>query len=218
MAARGRGGRGRGYTPPTGAALYLKRSAEECGLDDRNLRSLQDITTPALFPDILWHSNGTLWRNNEEEEDVVVPSTTKWSSSTHYLIQKGRELRTRMQAQHQVGEKQEQDVVRYRNSPEPKKRSLGAAYIPQELLQPIPKLKSSLGVVGKNKDSSLAIKDLEELERKRLQTAKEEEDAASNNGEQEEESEEEELADYTMNYYESEGDESDGGGDGEPTF
>jgi hypothetical protein len=54
--------------------------------------------------------------------------------------------------------------------------------------------------------------------KKRLQaTAKEEDDAASN-GEREEESEEEELADYTMNYYESEGDESDGGVDGEPTF
>jgi hypothetical protein len=126
-----------------------------------------------------------------------------------------------MQDHYQVGEKQEQDVVRYRNSqPETKKRSLGAAYIPQELLKPIPKLKSSLGMMGKKKDSSrLTMKELEELERKKqLQaTAKEGDDAASN-GEREEESEEEELADYTMNYYESEGDESDGGVDGEPTF
>jgi hypothetical protein len=231
MASRGGrgGGRGgRGYTPPTGAALYLKRSAQECGLDDRNLRSLQDITTPALFPDILWHSNGTLWNKDDQvgdDKDVVPP--TKKSSSTLYLIRKGRELHSRMaHSQYQVlrgGEcKQEQDVVRYQKHETRPKKSLGAAYIPQELLaqRPSPKLKS-LGVlaVGKKKNAAntLTIAELEELEKKRLKMSKEED--ADNNVERDEESEDEDVADYTMNYYESEGDDSDGGGgDGEPTF
>ena len=56
MSGRGRG-RGK-YTPPTGGRAFLMRSAEECGLDSRNLRSLQDITRPALFPDIKLHSSG----------------------------------------------------------------------------------------------------------------------------------------------------------------
>ena len=57
MSGRGRG-RGRGRAPPSGARLLLQRSAQEAGLDAGNLRSLQDITKPALFPDYEWHSNG----------------------------------------------------------------------------------------------------------------------------------------------------------------
>jgi hypothetical protein len=117
--------------------------------------------------------------------------------------------------QAQVREKQEQDVVRYREQQARPQKSLGAAYIPHELLQPSPKLKY-LGVVGKKRNAALTIQELEELEKKRLKTS--EPDETENNIEREEESEEEDVADYTMNYYESEGDESDGGGDGEPTF
>ncbi len=63
-------GRGRGRAPPTGGRLYLMRSAEECGFDSRNLRSLQDITRPQLFPDILLHSSGDnkFLRLMEEQE------------------------------------------------------------------------------------------------------------------------------------------------------
>lgn len=51
-------GRGRGRAPTSGGRQFLMRSAEECGFDSRNLRSLQDITRPQLFPDILLHSSG----------------------------------------------------------------------------------------------------------------------------------------------------------------
>ena len=51
-------GRGRGRAPPTGGRLFLMRSAEECGYDARNLRSLQDITRPELFPSMFLHSSG----------------------------------------------------------------------------------------------------------------------------------------------------------------
>jgi len=51
------------------------RSAEECGLDSRNLRSLQDITKPSLFPDIKLHSSGNnsalrLLEIQEEEKRI----------------------------------------------------------------------------------------------------------------------------------------------------
>lgn len=67
MAGRGRG---RGRAPPTGGRLFLMRSADECGFDSRNLRSLQDVTRPELFPDILLHSSGDnkMLRLMEEKE------------------------------------------------------------------------------------------------------------------------------------------------------
>jgi hypothetical protein len=58
---------------------------------------------------------------------------------------------------------------------------------------------------------------LEELEKRRLKTGQEDE-TDNNNIEREDESEEDDVADHTMHYHESEGVESDGGGDGEPTF
>ena len=59
MSGRGRGrGRGRGYAPPSGAQLFLRRSLDECGLSGTNIRSVHDITRPALFPDIRLHSTG----------------------------------------------------------------------------------------------------------------------------------------------------------------
>ena len=64
MSGRGRG-RGKKYTPPSGAALFLRRSLDECGLGGQNLMSradrstlLSDITRPALFPPIGLHSSG----------------------------------------------------------------------------------------------------------------------------------------------------------------
>ena len=62
MSGRGRG-RGRGRAPPSGARLLLQRSAKEAGLDEGNLRGLQDTTKPDLFPDYHWHSNGTIGHN-----------------------------------------------------------------------------------------------------------------------------------------------------------
>ena len=57
MSGRGRG-RGKKYTPPSGAALFLRRSLDECGLGAQNLRGISDITRPALFPPISLHSSG----------------------------------------------------------------------------------------------------------------------------------------------------------------
>ncbi len=67
-------GRGRGRAPPTGGRLFLMRSAEECGYDARNLRSLQDITRPELFPPMLLHSSGDNKKLDSTENDQ--PSVT----------------------------------------------------------------------------------------------------------------------------------------------
>jgi len=74
----GRGGRGRGRGrggPPSGARLLLQRSAKEAGLDDGNLRSLQDITKPSLFPDYEWHSDGTVGHGILEPTPVASVSS-----------------------------------------------------------------------------------------------------------------------------------------------
>mmetsp|Transcript_2561 Transcript_2561/g.5914 ORF Transcript_2561/g.5914 Transcript_2561/m.5914 type:complete len:175 (-) Transcript_2561:1036-1560(-) len=57
MPGRGRGKK-KGYTPPSGAQLFLRRSLDECGLSGHTIRSVQDITRPALFPNIRLHSSG----------------------------------------------------------------------------------------------------------------------------------------------------------------
>jgi hypothetical protein len=72
-------GRGRGRAPPSGARLLLQRSAKEAGLDDGNLRGLQDITKPFLFPDYEWHSNGRIGHNLPGED---IPSNSVLSSSS----------------------------------------------------------------------------------------------------------------------------------------
>ena len=180
---------------------------------------------------------------------VVVAATNKRSSSTLYLIQKGRDLTSRLQAQSQaVGPtKQEQDVIRYyknkqqqnfavdgnhTNTPPRSTMSplavaakrLGALYVPQELLptnKPPILLKTTTAAAASTKTKP-NLTDLEEMERKRRAEGEEQDpDAALLDQSYEQLSdEEEEAADYTMNYYESEGDESDGGGGdgGEPTF
>jgi len=230
---RGRGGK-KGYAAPSGAQVLLKRSAQEAGLDDRNLG---DITKPgALFPELRWHSNGTMWTEDDEDDDMAA-TTTKRSSSTVYLIQKGRELRSRMQAQYQVRPTEKQDVMRYQEkeqkdasvtaSPLFAAKRLGPAYVPAELLQTAAnkKQKKATGSTsspekraGAQKKKPANFKELEEREQTRSTDGVREEDATELDQNHEQQSdEEEESADYTMNYYESEGEESDGGG-GEPTF
>lgn len=242
MSARGgRGGRGgKGYTPPSGAQLYLKRSAQEAGLDQNNLKTLQDLIKPgALYPDLKWHSNGTIW-SEDDEDDMTVATNTKRSSSTVHLIQKGRDVRSRMQAQYQVRPTQEQDVKRYEvaeqqkdsftilTNPSDAAERLGSAYVPQELLssaaakkkKAISSRQEKSSAASDNKKKSTNLTDLEEKELKRQTDAEQDEDAAALELSQELSDDEEESADYTMNYYESEGEESDAGvGDGgEPTF
>lgn len=124
MAGRGRG---RKFTPPTGARLQLQKAAEECGFDARNLRSLQ--SRPDLFPDIELHSSGLPMHQIQQRQEQDAPSpplstqgdadtdegavnntnnnsdlkrnivkTVKRSATTAKLIQKGREMHHRMQA------------------------------------------------------------------------------------------------------------------------
>jgi hypothetical protein len=233
MSSRGgRGGRGRGYTPPSGASLYLKRSAKEAGLDDRNLR---DIAKPcALFPPLTWHSNGTIW--NEEDDDDIPETTTKRTSQVVYMIQKGRDIRNRMQTLYQ-GPSQEQDVKRYRDKKQQEKvdvtsmsltgvaRRLGTSYVPQELLPVSSTASTKLYGASREKAASAPKKapgtNLQVLEEKEKTGGEEnvEETLALDETYDQPSEEEDEAADYTMNYYESEGEEGDGGGDeGEPTF
>lgn len=123
MASRGgRGGRGRGrFGGNTSAAqLYLKRSAQESGLDDRNLTTLQDITRPALFPDFVFHSSG---RPLDPAEVMAAATTTTVNvplsqpvrtPSTLYLMQKGRDLQHRIQSSsNYVRLTSAVDVIRY---------------------------------------------------------------------------------------------------------
>jgi hypothetical protein len=136
-------GRGRGRAPPSGARLLLQRSAKEAGLDEGNLRGLQDITKPLLFPDYEWHSSGRIGHNlpgevmplnsvlsssagggdaanfaNAEEEKIPQPlmpvAKPKRSASAIYLINKSREIQSRFQnSAFFVHPTQEADVIRH---------------------------------------------------------------------------------------------------------
>jgi len=191
------------------------------------------MTKPGeLFSPLKWHSNGTMWNEEDKEDDDMEAASTKRTASTVYLIQKGRDMRSRMQALYQVRPAQEKDVLRYQvkeqqkddsMSPSVAAKRLGPSYVPPELLQTAAKKKAPSspekgGAASKKKSASLT--ELEEIERKRRNAGEDEEgDLADVDQSYEQSDEEEEAADYTMNYYESEGDESDGGGDGgEPTF
>lgn len=237
MSGRGRG-RGRG-APPSGAKLLLMRSAQESGLDDRNLKSLNDITRPELFPDLEW----------AYQDDNSAASKTKQASSV-YLINKGREIDHRIQSSsHWVRPSQTQvDVVRYHSNKKShryshqlaadmtvleqmgKNLATDESYIPSDLL-PTSNAnlrKRSFGMGNTEAEEAARKKPaLDELEKKELEgrmeesrrtnVLQEEEATGSLSDNEEAEEEQEEMEDYTTNYYESE-DESDGGGDAEATF
>lgn len=217
----------------------LMRSAQESGLDDRNLKSLNDITRPALFPDLIWNY----------EDDSANTSKTR-QASTVYLINKGREIDHRIQnSSHWVHPSQTQvDVVRYHSNKKShryshqlaadmavieqmgKNLATDESYIPGDLL-PITNAnlrKRSFGTGNTEAEEKArkkpALDDLEKKEKektieesKRANVLEEEEGGGNLSDAVQEEDEEEEVEDYTTNYYESE-DESDGGGDAEATF
>jgi len=132
MSGRGRG-RGRGRGTPSNARLLLQRSAKEAGLDDGNLRNLQDITRPQLFPDYEWHSSGRKGHNlsgdpiaqpsstvanglstDSVEQSLTAVTKPERSASTIYLINKSREIHHRFQnSSFFVHPTQEADVIRY---------------------------------------------------------------------------------------------------------
>lgn len=241
MSGRGRG-RGRGArAPPSGARLLLQRSAQEAGLDAGNLRSLQDITKPQLFPDFEWHSSG---HEGHDPQQAAAATATASSStpatgpqataaskraaaSNVYLINKSRELNHRFQeSPFYVRPSQEVDVVRYNKRPRPLEpdahvadhigKTADSKYLPEELLPN--KVAASALKVGEIGDDGLPKKamTLDELaaEEQRKKAAGEDGEEGELSDTQElEEEDEEEVADYTTNYYASE-DESDGGGGG----
>ena len=235
MSGRGRGrGRGRG-APPSGAKLLLMRSAQESGLGDHNLKSLSEITKPALFPRLLW--------NYQDGADSSSAASKSRQSTTVYLINKGREIDHRIQtSSHWVRPSQTQvDVVRYQSEKRshrvaqlPSDRAIleqmgknlasDSAFTPEELV-PFAKRKRSMEGGASTKDASNKKPTLEELEKNEIMKKKEEAKKANQLEEDEADGvfsdppdeSEEEVEDYAKDYYASE-EESDGGGDAEATF
>ncbi len=234
MSGRGRG-RGRGRAPPSGARLLLQRSAKEAGLDDGNLRSLQDITRPQLFPDYEWHSSGRKGHHLSGEpivppssdEDVVTPvAKPKRSSSTIYLINKSREIHHRFQnSSFFVHPTQEADVIRYGKERQQQQqradllilKQMGKTadpdYIPQELLRD-----DDLGHVYGYDDGTFKKRSLDDLaaeeraDRRKRRDNDGEDDGQFSEAADPMDEEDEEDVDYTTNHYQSEGEESVGGG------
>ena len=219
------GGRGRGrggFKPPTGAQLLMQRSAQESGLDDKNLRSLQDLTKPPLFPDFLWHSSGQIYAP-EDESNVMVPS--KLSQSAIYLIRKGRDIQHRMHTSpYYLRAAQEVDVVRYGKRPRQQveacdknviehlgKVAATCRYVPDELLQP--SIRAAAALAEAQRRNAL-LDDGVDIKTEIDGDSDEEENLDEVEAPDEDE---DDVEDYTTNYYASD-DESDGGGDDEPTF
>ena len=217
-------GRGRGRAPPTGARLLLQKSAQEAGLDSSNLRNLQDLTKPSLYPDYEWHSSGKMGHEHP-------PSTAQRSASTAYLITTSRNLQYRFQnSPFFVRPTQEVDVVRYGKRPRPLEpddfvlEHMGMAadsrYIPEELL-PKRGLTQQLSMKELNEDAPKA-RTFEQLTQDHWDASQNAETLAEDGVEEEDiddiHEEEEEVEDYNKNYYESEDDSDSGGGGEEATF
>jgi hypothetical protein len=217
----------------------LQRSAEEAGLDAGNLRGLQDITKPRLFPDFEWHSSGRI--GHEQPPTPVPPSqqpvpSKRAKESMVYLINKGREMQQWFQeSPFYVRPSQEVDVARYNKRPRPLEPDAHVAafvgktadprYIPTDLLQD----KASKTVVNDvDGDEGLPkrVLTLEELaaeEQRKKNISKtageegEDQDGELSDTQELEEEDEEEVADYTQDYYASD-DESNGSVGDEAVF
>jgi len=214
--------------------MMLQRSAKEAGLDDKNLRTLQDITRPKLYPKFEWHSTGQKWEPGEPE-----PREDKTAVPSVYLINKTREIHHRLQASpFYVRPTQEVDVVRYGKRPHPVqpdvfilehagKRLNDGKYFPTELLCATGGAKLSmkeLSALGGQSKEALTLEEMaaKELKRRReereIQGDIDDDDEGNVSDIPPEEEEDEEVEDYAFNHYESEGDEDDDIGGGEPTF
>jgi hypothetical protein len=213
----------------------LQRSAQEAGLDDRNLRNLQDITKPKLFPDYEWHSSGQKW---DPDQPTEPPAAQKRSASTIYLINKSREMHHRFQTSpYYVRPTQEVDVVRYGKRPRPMEPDVSVlehmgkqmndpVYFPPEILQKTGmgqlSMKELNAVDGTAPQKALSLEELAAQEMKRRQEARaaeEGEEAEGNLSDTlEQDEEEEEDADYVTNYYASDDEDEVDAGDNEATF
>lgn len=239
MSGRGRG-RGRGG-PQSASRQLLQRSAQEAGLDGNNLRSLQDITKPQLFPDYEFHSQGHVGFADappEQQQQNQKRSNQKRSSSV-FLINKSREVLSRFQlSPYYIRPTQESDIERHNRVTRPVEPDVSVLdhlgkladsdYFPEEfqLMQGVVRKRSASEIdasgAGEGDDNkSLSLEELAKRELKRRQEnmeGEQEEDGNLSEVEEPEDEEEDEVADYTTNYYASD-DESDGGGGGdEATF
>ena len=235
-------GRGRGRAPPTGARLLLQRSAKEAGLDDGNLRNLQDITKPQLFPDYEWHSSGRKGHNlpgepivqgssalsatAETGSELMAIAKPKRSAKSIRLINKSREIHDRFQnSAYYVQLAQEADVIRHGKERQQQQRradllilkqmskTANPQYIPPELLRD----EDLDNVYGSDHDTfrKRSLDDLaaeERADRRKRRDEEGEDDGQFSDAPEAMDEEEEEDADYGTNHYES-GDESAGGGE-----
>mmetsp|Transcript_1971 Transcript_1971/g.4302 ORF Transcript_1971/g.4302 Transcript_1971/m.4302 type:complete len:246 (+) Transcript_1971:69-806(+) len=241
-------GRGRGRAPPTGARLLLQRSAKEAGLDDRNLRNLQDITKPQLFPDYEWHSNGRKGHNlpgepivqassvlsaaAENGAELVAVAKPKRSAKSIHLINKSREIHDRFQnSAYYVQLAQEADVIRHGKERQQQQRradllilkqmskTADPQFIPPELLRD-----EDLDNVYGSDDDTFRKRSLDDLaaeeraDRRKRREEEGEDDGQFSDAPDAMDEEEEEDADYGTNHYESGDESAGGGGDDEAVF
>lgn len=226
---RGRGrGAGRGRGPLSVASQFLRRSAEESGLDSRNLRSLQQQHNKGLYSDILLHSSGEKRKISEEDENKDPKkkqqiNVEKRNPSTIYMITKSREIHYRIQNSsfNLKSESNIPDVKRHSNMNEEKSKkksilhdcfqdgkintNLGS-FFPEELVLGATSLKKRQVSASNNEEIALIEGDekFENFEKKI------DNEGEVNIEEEEYEGEEEEGEDYVMDYYASENEESDG--------
>lgn len=218
-------------------------------MDDGNLRSLQDITRPQLFPDYEWHSSGRKGHMLPGDSPVAQPVVSgdvagssagnekpltalakpKRSASTIYLINKSREIHHRFQnSAFYVHPTQEADVIRHGKERQHQQqrsdllvlkqmdKTADPNYIPPELLRD-----DDLGNIYGDDDGAFRKRSLEDLaaeeraDRRKRRENDGEDDGQFSDAPDPMDEEEEEDVDYATNHYESEGEESAGGGAGD---
>jgi hypothetical protein len=244
------GGRGRGrggYKPPTGAQLMLQRSAQESGLDERNLKSIQDLTKPTLFPDHLWHSSEGQKRGamadavvSEQQQlaginaPVVPIVQPKRTPSEIYKIRKAREFQHHMHlSPFYLRPSLEVDVVRHVAPSNKRARTemtkacdktvmehLGTVATPRFVPPELLMPKGPPKRAGKSANGGAIGPGGVLLDDDMEEKGEGEEGGEDADEYLEPEEDEDEGEDYAKDYYASDNDSDGGGGDGdgEPTF
>jgi hypothetical protein len=230
----------RGGRKPSVSKELLKRSAAEAGLD--NSAALQDITKPRLYPDFLWHSDGTGWDGEPTNASATAPATATTTTaaaataadatkrppppSTVKLMNKQRELSSRFQTLYKdlhetavMPTVPPDEALLQSFSKTNRKLVKDTRYFPEDLVA-----SKKVKAAAKTKQASVLTK-LEELESKEKttklpDTAKTEVEEEEGDVEPLSEEEEEELEadlDYTKDYYDTD-DEDETGADDEAVY
>lgn len=226
MSGRGRG-RGRGGRGPatSQARLLLQKSAAEAGVDER---SVINLTRPALYPDMLWHSSGRLLTPDEETAiriseadkktlDAKALQFTKRTNVMTFLVRKQRHVLEHFQSSAQFIQHvpAHMDIARYhdtgngrRDADRPDRgvrEALGKLastdYLPEELLGTMESSDRKGRKRRRNADGTLV--DLTEFE------AKERGGVGDNQGNSDDESEEEDDDGLLIDPVEEEEEEDD---------